>query len=360
MAIRCYNGGVIDTGEKLHKFLPLLDSADWVALDTEADSLHAYPEKLCLIQFSIPAGDFLVDPLARMDFAPLWQALSLRHLIFHAADYDLRLLRKHAGFVPHSIFDTMIAARLAGCDKFGLTDLTQQFLGVTLEKGPQKADWARRPLSPRMEEYARNDTRFLKPLSDKLHQILAEKGRLRWLEESCAQLVQECSQWHEADPDQVWRIKGSHALGPHSLAVLRELWHWRDQAAIAANRPPYFILKHESLVDLALAAVNGKPVDPLIPPSYSAARRASLKAALQKGLDIPEDQRPQVLRRETKRMSEAERNRFMQLQQQRDRAAARLQLDPTLIASKSMLLMLAENWAQHQRILLNWQRELLE
>jgi len=180
---------VIDTDAKLTAFLPALKSATWLALDTEADSLHAYPEKVCLIQISTVAGDRLVDPLAPVNLDPFFAALNEHDLIMHGADYDLRLLRKHHEFVPRAIFDTMLAARLLGERQFGLSSLVEKFLGVKLDKASQKADWARRPLTERMETYARNDTHHLKPLADKLRLELQQKGRLAWHQESCARLI---------------------------------------------------------------------------------------------------------------------------------------------------------------------------
>src|SRR6185436_398769 len=129
-----------------------------------------------------------VDPLAIAQLDPLLDALNAHQLIMHGADYDLRLLRKHHEFVPSAIFDTMVAARLLGERQFGLGSLVEKFLGVKLEKGSQKANWARRPLTERMEIYARNDTHFLKPLADKLRAELESGGRLAWHEESCARL----------------------------------------------------------------------------------------------------------------------------------------------------------------------------
>ena len=169
---------MIDSEPKLAVFLPVLRAAPWVAVDTEADSLHAYPEKVCLIQISTDSSDRLVDPLARLDLGPLLDALSGHELIMHGADYDLRLLRKHHEFVPSSIFDTMLAARLLGLRQFGLGHLVENYLGVKLEKGPQKANWAVRPLTERMERYARNDTHYLKPLADHLKSQLETEGRL--------------------------------------------------------------------------------------------------------------------------------------------------------------------------------------
>jgi len=224
---------VIDTEQKLTAFLLNLKSATWVAVDTEADSLHAYPEKVCLIQISTTAGDQLVDPLAAIDLGPLLDGLSGHELIMHGADYDLRLLRKHHEFVPNTIFDTMLAARLLGLRQFSLSFLVERFLNVKLEKGPQKANWALRPLTERMEVYARNDTRYLKPLADHLRPELDNRGRLQWHQESCARLIAECTQAQPVDMDAVWRIKGSHLLGRSALAILRELWQWRETEAKA-------------------------------------------------------------------------------------------------------------------------------
>src|ERR1035437_7777427 len=151
--------------------------ATWVAVDTEADSLHAYPEKVCLIQISTVSGDVLVDPLAHVNLVPLLEALSGHELIMHGADYDLRLLRKHHEFVPSAIFDTMLAARLLGLRQFGLGHLVERYLGIKLEKGAQKANWAMRPLTERMERYARNDTRPPKPLAERRQGETQAKGR---------------------------------------------------------------------------------------------------------------------------------------------------------------------------------------
>ena len=119
------------------------------------------PEKVCLIQISTADGDRLIDPLAKINLDPLLDALNAHELIMHGADYDLRLLRKHHEFTPSAIFDTMLAARLLGERQFGLSSLVEKFLGVKLDKGSQKADWARRPLTEKMEAYARNDTHYL-------------------------------------------------------------------------------------------------------------------------------------------------------------------------------------------------------
>jgi ribonuclease D len=350
---------VINSDAKLGEFLPELQSADWVALDTEADSLHAYPEKLCLIQISIARHDKLVDPLSEIDLTPLWPALKKHQLILHGADYDLRLLRKSSGFVPSHIFDTMLASRLLGEREFGLFNLVKKHLGITLEKGSQKADWSKRPLTPRMEDYARHDTHYLKPVADILKEQLRQKQRLDWLEQSCDHLIAECAIPAKPDADLVWRIKGSHKLTPSGLAVLRQVWQWREKEALACNRPPFFVLSHEALVSVAASASDHGQIDPLLPRHFSSRRKDGLLEAIQTGLATAPEAQPQQLRSKSRRQTEAERRRFMTLEQGRNRCANELQLDPTLIASRATLMALAHDWDQHNRELMDWQREIL-
>jgi len=337
-----------------------MKAAPWLALDTEADSLHAYPEKVCLIQISTADGDRLLDPLAGIDINPFLDALAGRELIFHAADYDLRLLRKHHEFTPTLIFDTMLAARLLGERQFGLSSLVENFLGVKLDKGAQKADWSRRPLTEKMETYARNDTHYLKPLEEKLGAELRAKGRLTWHQESCARLIVECSRPVVVDEDEVWRIKGSTFLERAALAVLRELWRWREREAIAANRPPFFVLAHEKMVEISATAAEKKPFDHLIPPRMHPRRRENLMAAARAGQALTPDKYPEKIRHRSQRPTEAEFKRFREIEKRRDQHAHQLGVDPTLIASKSVLGDLARDWEKYSPELMNWQRELLK
>jgi ribonuclease D len=350
---------VIDSDGILSAFLPVLRAADWVALDTEADSLHAYPEKLCLLQISTAGGDKLIDPLTRIDLNALWPELKRHRLILHGADYDLRLLRKNHAFVPDHIFDTMLASRLLGEREFGLVSLLKKHLGVGLEKGSQKADWSRRPLTARMEAYARNDTHYLKPLSDILTEQLRQKQRLSWQEQCCDRLIAECAIPTRPEPDLVWRVRGSNKLACHTLAVLREIWHWREQEAVAANRPPFFVLSHETIINLAEAATSHSRIEGLLPRHFSARRKDGLQEAIQRGLRVAPPEHPQPLRSHSRRQSEAERRRYLELESRRNQKAAELALDPTLIASRATLLALASDWDRHRGELMDWQRELL-
>jgi ribonuclease D len=231
---------------------------------------------------------------------------------------------------------------------------------VKLDKGSQKADWAQRPLTERMEIYARNDTHYLKPLSDKLKSALEAKGRLAWHQESCARLIEDCTRPQIVDADTVWRIKGSSILGPPGLAILRELWHWREKEAIAYCRPPFFVLSHERMVDIADASAAQQPFENILPPKMSPRRRETLLAAVKAGLAVPADMHPQIIRHTFNRPSESEFRRFREIEKRRDAQAHALGIDPTLIASKATLGDLSRDWEKHSSELMSWQLELLK
>jgi ribonuclease D len=210
-----------------------------------------------------------------------------------------------------------------------------------------------------METYARKDTHYLKPLADRLKNELQQKGRLAWLQESCARLIVESSRPPVTDADSVWRVKGSSRLGRPALAVLRELWHWRERAAVAANRPPFFVLAHEKLVAIAAAAAAHKPVEPLLPLRMSPRRREGLMAAVKTAHRLSADRHPEFLRPKGHRPTEAELQRYRELERRRNAHAHRLGIDPTLIASRATLGELARDWDRHAPELMNWQRDLL-
>ena len=351
---------MINSEPQLAAILSQLSQAPWIAIDTEADSLHAYPEKLCLIQLSFPGEDILVDPLADLDLQPLLEILHRHDLILHGADYDLRLLQRTYGFSPRAVFDTMLASRVLGELRFSLGDLVANHLGITLEKGSQKANWARRPLTERMAAYAKNDTRHLKPLAELLRAKLEAAGRLSWHTEICTRLIADSSHLPAPDTDLVWRIKGSRRLRRTGLAVLRELWHWREAEAIAGNRPPFFVLSHDLLIDLADAACHGNPIDPLLPRHLNNRRRDGIERAVKHALTLPAADHPHLLKSEPYHPSEREKNRFIELQQNRDQVAAKLQLDPSFVASKSLLQSLVRDETDGAGTsLMCWQKEIL-
>jgi ribonuclease D len=354
-----YMEALIDTAERLAVLVRQVERAAWVAVDTEADSLYSYPEKLCLLQISLPGQDELVDPLAGMEMEGLRGALGGHHLILHGGDYDLRLLYRSWGFVPKGVFDTMLAARLVGMSEFGLEKLVSAILGVKLEKGPQRANWARRPLTDRMLAYARNDSRHLKPLADRLLEELRGLGRQAWHEEMCERLVRDCAQDSEVDTELVWRISGAHRLDRRGLAVLRALWHWRDREARRLCRPPYFVLPHDHLVRMAEGVARGQSIEDTIPRRTRPARRTALLGAVAEALALPDAEWPKVRRPVGLRLSSAQRQGLVRLQQRRDRVARELQMDPSLLGSRSVLVGLASGRMDPERDLMSWQRKLL-
>jgi ribonuclease D len=210
-----------------------------------------------------------------------------------------------------------------------------------------------------MERYARNDTHYLKSLSDQLKSDLEAKGRIEWHREACARLIADSALQPLIDFDSIWRLRGSHLLGRPALAVLRELWQWRETEAVASNRPPFFVLSHDSLVAIAAAAAGLRPVDPLLPKHLSERRRCALAKAIAKGLGVPPENHPGILRTVGRKPNETQRKRFLELQARRDHRAVELGIDPTLIASRATLSELAHNWNTHSQDLMNWQKQLL-
>lgn len=355
-----YSPSVIETDGALRAFLARLREAPWVAMDTEADSLHSYPEKLCLVQLSIPAEDQLVDPLAGFDLHPLWEALSDREILLHGGDYDLRLLHRGQRFTPRSVFDTMLAARLLGITEFGLTSLVRRFLHVELEKGAQRADWSRRPLTPRMVAYALNDAHHLHPLASILRERLLTEGRLDWHAQMCRQLIEDAIRPSDNHPDDAWRIKGVDRMGGRAMAFMRAVWQWREREALAARRPPFFILSHDAVFEIAMTAAEGGDISGLIPQRFSPRRRSGLCAAVEAAAALPESEWPVARTRRGERLSLAQKHQLDRLRHRRDRAASRLGLDPTLIASRSTLVQLAADWDRYAPDLLPWQLELMK
>jgi ribonuclease D len=349
---------LIDNQDQLKEFLPALRKTDWVGLDTEADSLHSYPEKLCLVQISLSGKDVLIDPLSSMDVSPLFKALNNKELLMHGSDNDLRLMYAANKFIPNRIFDTMWAARVLGFTAFGLNDLLSKLIGITLDKGSQKANWTRRPLTDKMKIYALNDSRHLRTLADLLKTELEAKGRWSWHQQICERLIQEHSSDRQLDLDQAWRLKGASKLNRRSLAILRETWHWREREAVKANKPPYFIVRHEDLVRLAETVID-RDTKTIWPHKLSTRRFNSLREAVGQALDLDSENCPEIPRITRRRIKASEKNFYESLKKTRDKQAEELKIDPTLIASRSTLVKLSLEDGDEKDRILPWQRELL-
>jgi len=347
---------LIDTAEALDEVVSILGGQPRIAIDTEADSLHSYFEKLCLIQISVPDHDFLIDPLAGVSLAPLSAVLQGKELILHGADYDLRLLRRSGFAEVTCLFDTMIAARLCGFTEFSLAALIERYFGVQLTKASQKANWARRPLSPQMIEYAVNDSRFLIRLADYFKEELCRLGRWDWFEQSCGRAIAASAVTKERDPDQLWRISGSSELSGRGNAILRALWHWREKEAQTVDRPTFHILHNEQLVEAADRFDKGLEIDIQ---HLRGSRRKRFFDTGAEALALPENDWPKFVRKPRPRSTPEWDVRFREFKQKRDAAAANLQLDPALIAPKAVLEKLAAEPHETAAKLMPWQREAL-
>jgi len=239
----------------LQKLAKELSSWPRLAVDTESNSLHAYREQLCLIQFSTPQTDYLVDPLPLDDLSLLAPIFSNPRIekVFHAAEYDLICLKRDFGITVANLFDTMQAARILGYKQVGLDSMLTEKLGVTLNKRYQKANWAERPLSPEMLNYARLDTHYLLELRDFLQTELQERDRWDLAHEEFARLALGNGNGKVEVP--AWQhVKGTQNFTDRQLTLLQELCAWRESRAQHMNRPVFKVIDDKRLVAVALAA----------------------------------------------------------------------------------------------------------
>jgi ribonuclease D len=347
---------VIETPDALAAVLPLLAPHSRIPIDTEADSLHCYFEKLCLIQISVPGTDLLIDPLADLPLQPLFDALDGKELAIHGADYDLRLLRRVGYAGPTRVFDTMIGARLCGFTEFSLAALIMKYFNVQLAKASQKANWARRPLPPQMTDYAVKDTHYLLEIAGFIETRLKELGRWEWFEQSCERAIVASTITRERDPDSLWRITGSNDFRGRGAAILRALWLWRDAEAQAVDKPSFHILHNEQLLQAADRFEKGLEVEYA---QLRGGRRARFYDAARTAMALPDSEWPQIVRKPRSRQSRDEEVRFKELKTKRDQVATDLQLDPSLIAPKLVLENLAANFDEAAPRMMPWQRAAL-
>jgi ribonuclease D len=261
------NSLLITTPDELSLLAKVLRSASIIAVDTESNSLYAYRERVCLIQFSTQTEDYLVDPLAVGDLSPLGPVFADTGIekVFHAAEYDLLCLYRDFGFECASLFDTMLAGRILGRVEIGLGSLLEAEFGVTLDKRQQRANWGERPLAPNLLEYARLDTHYLIPLRHLMKADLAQRELLPLAEEdfqrACVLPLNHNGRGGDNRSADVWRVSGSHDLSPQQAAVLQELCRYRDQAAQAMDRPLFKVINDQTL--LAIAAELPQTLDDL-------------------------------------------------------------------------------------------------
>jgi ribonuclease D len=244
---------MITRTEALEQLVNQLASEPILAVDTESNSLYAYQEQVCLIQFSTPKDDFLVDPLALEDLAPLEEVFANPEIekIFHAAEYDVISLKRDYHFEFENLFDTMVAARILGWEQVGLGSILKGEFGVALNKRFQRANWGKRPIPPEMMNYARLDTHYLIPLRYRLKSELVSKKRWPVAEEDFDRLRYVNGRDPHDQPEPCWRVRGAYDLDPQQAAVLLELCRYRTQVAKSINRPVFKVISDKSLLAIA-------------------------------------------------------------------------------------------------------------
>jgi ribonuclease D len=228
-----------------------------LALDCEAAGFHRYSDRLCLVQLSTERGTWVIDPLAFDASELLRDALERAEttVVMHGADFDLRLLRRDLDIGLTGLFDTQIAAQLLGVEGLGLSALLEARLDVRLSKKYQRADWAERPLSDAMLDYAADDTRYLLQLADLLKADLVAAGRASWAEEECRALERAAEATEPAErEDPVVRVRGARRLSARQVTALREALEWRDEIARMRDRAPFRIVSDGPLIDAVAAA----------------------------------------------------------------------------------------------------------
>lgn len=322
------------------------------AIDTEADSLHRYRESLCLIQFTDGKDCVLIDPLTIEDLSPLGTYLENSILWMHGADYDMTMLKRQFGTLPPVVYDTQIGARLLGARRFGLADLVLRYFDIELSKSSQKADWGKRPLSPKMVEYALNDVRYLLPMGEQIVEKLKDLDRHEWFEESCEAARLKVLE-RDDSKEEIWRIQGSGKLDRYGLACLRALWNWRDQEAATWDRPSFMVAPNRVLIEWATALSEKQKIS--LPQHYRSDRLKRFRDALAEVDAMPQFEWPERLK-SLRRKRDRDFDRKLEiLLKSRDRIATELDIEGSLIAARAALETIASGEAEPAELLLKWQ-----
>ena len=338
------NIAILTTDAEVAELAGQLEAETAIAVDLEADPLHNYREKICLMQVSTRQRTVLVDTLAATNLKPLQVVFANPAIrkIFHAADYDLRSLKRDFELNVLGIFDTMISAQLLGEERIGLADLLNKHFGVELDKKYQKADWSQRPLPAEMIRYAAADTRYLHQLMDLFIERLEKLGRMSWVVEECA-LLQEV-RFAETGGPLCLRFKGAGTLSRRQLGVLEYLLQWREGEGARLDRPVYKILGNKVLLELArrmpqekndLIGIEG------LPPRLIERFGRALLAAVARGRDLPEGELPLFPRLPRKERDQAREDRFKLLKKWRAQEALKYALDPGVLINNFALDALA-------------------
>lgn len=334
----------IERQDQLDAIVSHLGGAGDIYFDMEVDNMHHYYTQVCLLQVRLGEECCLIDPLAGIDLNRFLDMLASRTIVLHGSDFDLRMLWQRYRFVPARIFDTMLAAQLAGEASFGLGALVERHFGHRLDKNQQTADWSRRPLDSEMVRYAAMDIQHLGALKDLLTRRLEASGRLDWHREWCERALGDAEQAQSPSSVDAWRIRGSNTLAPRQLAALRALWNWREARGAALNKPTYKVFNSQAI--LALCArlppdEKGYWKPGKLPIKVASGLRDEVRLELEGSVNSPRQEWPAKSPANTRKRWNVDAQRVEALKAARDRVAESLGLPPSLLASRNALVSLA-------------------
>lgn len=331
----------LDAERSVAEFVDAIAGVRELAVDTEGASFHRFVDRVYLLQVSTRARHAILDPLAIAPPRGLGALLADANVevVFHDAEYDLRLLYRDFGWRVRGLFDTRVAAQLLGIRQFGLAALLESHFGVTLDKKHQRADWSMRPLTPPMLAYAAQDTMHLLALRDEMRAALEKKGRASWAKEEFAR--SEGAEWPADETGSAFlRMKGARDLTRRELAVLRELVAWRDSVAAEIDRAAFRVLGNEPLLEIAhLMPDNASAITAIkgVPRGWSPARVADVLAAVARGKAVPEEDLPKFPKGQRWDRDPKFDERVNALRAVRDSAATRLDLEPGVLCARERL-----------------------
>lgn len=340
----------LDSAAAVERFVGGIDTTTKLAIDTEGASFHRYHDRIYLLQLSTADRHAIIDPLRAGTLDALRRIVESRNVevIFHDADYDLRLLHQDYGWEVANIFDTRIAAQLLGIRAFGLAALLQDFFAVRLDKRFQRADWSMRPLSDEMLAYAAQDTMHLLPLREKLRNELERLGRWSWAREEFDRL--EGTRWDEEDPDSAFlRIKGARDLTRRELAILRELVPWREGVARELDRSTFRVVGNEVLLEISRRAPGSKGELIAIkgmPRGMIETRGGGVLDAVKRGLSVAEADLPRFPKSPRWARDPDFDDRVSRLREIRDARARELNIEPGVLCARERLEAIARKRGQ--------------
>jgi ribonuclease D len=336
---------IIETKTELADLVTELESVPVFAMDLEADSMHHFKEKVCLLQLATSRISVLIDPLVMPDLSVLRPAFANPKIkkVFHGADYDVRSLYRDFQIDVHHLFDTQLASMFLGIRETGLDAVLRNRFGVKLDKKFQRKDWSVRPLPAEMLAYAAKDAIYLVRLAEELETELKDKSRLAWVEEECALLSRVRPPENNSNP-LFLKSKGAGKLKRNELAVLEELLKLRRVIASRKDRPLFKVFGNESLIKIAIRGprtLNSLERLRELSPRQVVMHGKDIITAVKKGFEVPPDKLPTYPRKRAPQLPPQVPDRIQALKSWRDRKAAELELDPPLLLTKAQLTAVA-------------------